>query len=272
VKKWRVAEEPDESGYVFTNDGAQVGDRWSALSELFDEATFRHLDRLGVGPGWHCLDVGAGGGRVAQWLADRVVPEGSVTASDIDTRWLDALDDPRLRVLRHDATRDPLPAAYDLVHTRLVLVHLPDVEAVLDRLVGALRPGGWVLLEEFDVSFVGGVCHDPQTDAERLANLVDSQFVALVRARGARPDLAHNLWRLLVQRGLVQARAEGTFVIGGSAASRLLLSNYQQVQDHLLESGGVSVEDFRAHLADLRAGTLPVSLPAMVRTWARRPP
>lgn len=258
------------TGYLLTNDAAEVTDRWAALGELFDEATFRHLGRLGVTAGWHCLDVGAGGGRVAQWLADRVEPGGSVTATDIDTRWLTQLNDPRLRVLRHDVTRDPLPQRYDLIHTRLVLVHLTDVEAVLDRLVAALTPGGWVLLEEFDVALLPGGCHDPQTDAERLASRVHAEFTAVVRARGGHPDLAHQLWRLLSQRGLVEVGVEGSFVIGGSAAHRLLLANYLQVHDQLLASGRLSPADLRAHLADLRAETLPLSLPAMVRTWGRR--
>jgi trans-aconitate methyltransferase len=46
---------------------------------------------------------------------------------------------------------DPLPdAAFDLIHARLVLIHVPEREEVLARLVAALKPGGWMVEEEFD--------------------------------------------------------------------------------------------------------------------------
>jgi len=46
---------------------------------------------------------------------------------------------------------DPLPeAAFDLVHTRLVLVHLPERDRVLERLIAALKPGGWIAADELD--------------------------------------------------------------------------------------------------------------------------
>lgn len=63
-------------GCVLANDRGQVADRCSALSELFDDATFAHLDRLGVawcGAAW---TSGAGRGRLTQWLADNVGTDG----------------------------------------------------------------------------------------------------------------------------------------------------------------------------------------------------
>jgi ubiquinone/menaquinone biosynthesis C-methylase UbiE len=95
-----------------------------------------------VAEGWHCLEVGAGGGSIATWLCDRVGAAGHVVATDIDPRFLDAVGSPNLEVRRHDIASDPLPeAAFDLVHTRLVLVHLPEREAALRRIVRALKPG-----------------------------------------------------------------------------------------------------------------------------------
>jgi chemotaxis methyl-accepting protein methylase len=48
-----------------------------------------------------------------------------------------------VRVERHDVAADPVPEnAYDLIHARLVLVHLPERDRVLATLAAALRPGG----------------------------------------------------------------------------------------------------------------------------------
>ena len=72
-------------------------------------------------------------------------------ATDLDTRFLETLSIPNLEVRRHDIVTDPLPeSTFDLIHVRLVLVHLSQWESVLERLVAALKPGGWLVGEEFD--------------------------------------------------------------------------------------------------------------------------
>src|SRR4030095_15694392 len=92
-----------------------------------------------------------GGGASAGGLSERVGDAGRVLVTDIDIRFLEALNIPRLEVFRHDITRDPLlEGAFDLVHTRMVLIHLPERDDVLRRLVAALKPGGWLVCEEFD--------------------------------------------------------------------------------------------------------------------------
>jgi hypothetical protein len=95
-----------EGCYVLDN-AAEARARFEALPRIYDPGTFRHLAALGVGEGWRCLEVGAGGGSVARWLADRVGPVGHVLATDIDTRFLDALAGPTLEVRRHDVTAHP---------------------------------------------------------------------------------------------------------------------------------------------------------------------
>src|SRR5438477_229199 len=93
--------------------------------------------------------AGAGGGSIALWLAEQVGPSGSVLATDIDTRFLEGLARPNLAIRRHDIATDALPeAAFDLVHARFVLVHVPQRDTALQRMVRALKPGGWLVVEE----------------------------------------------------------------------------------------------------------------------------
>jgi SAM-dependent methyltransferase len=94
--------------------------RLRLLQEFHDPLTIGQLDAIGVGEGWSCLDVGAGGGSVTQMLSERVGSTGSVLAVDLDTSLLDALATDRIEVRRHDLLSEPLPRdAFDLVHARL---------------------------------------------------------------------------------------------------------------------------------------------------------
>ena len=79
------------------------------LEEYHDPLTVSQLDAIGVGEGWRCLDVGAGGGSVTRMLAERVGSTGSVLAVDLDTSLLDELASDRVEVRRHDLLPIQLP-------------------------------------------------------------------------------------------------------------------------------------------------------------------
>jgi SAM-dependent methyltransferase len=87
-----------------------------------------------------------------RWPCQRVGSSGHVLATDIDTRFLECLDYPNLEVRRHNIGSEPLPeCAFDLVHGRLVLMHLPERERALQSMASPVKPGGWLLVEEGDV-------------------------------------------------------------------------------------------------------------------------
>lgn len=154
----------EPSGYVFDNDSAHSDVQHRCLAEALDPFSLERLAASGVGEGWRCLDIGTGGGSVARWLARRVGPTGEVVATDVKLKPVPA--EPGLRVERHDIRRDPLPdAGFDLIHARLVLQHLPEREAVLARLPAALRPGGWLVLDEFDTGYAPVVVGDERSRA-----------------------------------------------------------------------------------------------------------
>ncbi|MFD0776404.1 class I SAM-dependent methyltransferase, partial [Streptomonospora algeriensis] len=152
--------------------------------------TTERLAETGVGPGWRCLEVGAGGGSVGVWLARRVAPDGWVVVTDVKPVRMP--QKAGISVLRHDIARDPLPeAAFDVVHARLVLMHLPEREQVLAQLLRALRPGGWLQLDELDATHAPGLLTpeaeaDTPAAAELYARFHQAKFQAL-RAAGADP-------------------------------------------------------------------------------------
>src|SRR4051812_564017 len=116
-----------DEGYLLDNRQDEAGQRFAALATLFDPSTFRHLTAVGLRPGWRVWGAGAGGPTVPGWLAQQVGADGEVLATDIDPAWIAGPPPPpNLRVLRHDVGLDPPPGGpFDLVHARLVLVHVP---------------------------------------------------------------------------------------------------------------------------------------------------
>ena len=139
--------------YTLAQAGAEELERarLALLEEVCDPGTVLQLDAIGVGEGWRCLDVGAGGGSATRLLAERVGETGSVLALDLDVRLLEPLASDRVEVRRHDLLGEPLPqAAFDVVHARNLLMHLPARLDALRRLVAAVRPGGWLAVCEPD--------------------------------------------------------------------------------------------------------------------------
>ena len=135
--------------YIFDNAAeAETSERFASLDALYNFRTFRFLETVGIGPGWHCLEVGGGSGSVAAWMAERVGPSGYVLVTDIDPRFMERSAYRRsthIELRRHDIGTDPLPEqAFDLIHARLVLQHVPQRHDALAELgEAALRPRCW---------------------------------------------------------------------------------------------------------------------------------
>lgn len=241
------------------------------MSQLFDPSTFRHLETLGVAAGWRCWEVGAGGPSIPAWLADRVGPGGRVLATDIDLTWLPD-PAPPLEVRRHDVGRDDPPGdGFDLVHARLVLVHVPDRDQALRTMVEALRPGGWLLLEDADPALQPLICPDEHGPEQRLANRLRGGFRALLAERGADLAYGRTLPRRLREAGLVDVRADAFFPLTSPASNTLEAATIRQVRDQLLARGHATDDEIDRHLANVEAGRLDLATPPMISAWGRRP-
>jgi SAM-dependent methyltransferase len=240
-----------DGGYLLDDAARQAPARHGALADLFDPGTIRHLESCGIGTGWRCLEIGGGGGSIARWLADRVGPSGRVVATDIDTRFLDALDDPRIEVRRHDVTEPSLPdGPFDLVHARLVLVHVAGRDDALRRMAGALAPGGWLVTEEFDSS---SVAPDPSVNpGETLLN-THQALARLMADSGFDRRYGRLLFAKLRACGLIDVAAEARMFMcdRNSPAAALVRANFEQLRDALIDSGYVTALEFDADLAAL---------------------
>jgi SAM-dependent methyltransferase len=257
--------------YTFENSGTQAPTRFSALADIFDPGTIRHLTEIGVGAGWHCLEIGAGGGSIATWLCNRVGGNGRVLATDIDTRFLEALKRPNMEVTRHDIATDPLPQAkFDLVHFRLVLGHLPNRDAVLGRLVTALRPGGWILAEEFDSWSLHPDCSINEAETSLKA-------FAAMQAVLARHSFDGYYGRRLVARlrahNLAEISAEGRVFMyeGATSGADLTRAAISQTRDEMIDAGAISATEIERDLLQLNRPDFMMPSPIMWAVRGRRP-
>lgn len=131
--------------------------RLDHLARARDPKTFELLTKVGLTAGWRCLEVGSGNGSVAAFMGDAVGASGSVVSADIDLQFHGSVPS-NVQVMQLDVTSDALPVpdgGFDLVHARALLQHLPEREAVFDRLIDALAPGGWLVIEDGDMSGFG---------------------------------------------------------------------------------------------------------------------
>jgi SAM-dependent methyltransferase len=122
------------------------------MSSLLDPLELAYLARLGVRPGWRCLELGCGNGSISKALAGRVAPTGYVVASDIDLAYVSDLQTPCLEVRRIDILHDVIEKdSYDLVVARALLHHLKAARTAVERMVAALKRGGVLLSIEPDM-------------------------------------------------------------------------------------------------------------------------
>ncbi|MEX1103992.1 MAG: methyltransferase domain-containing protein [Dehalococcoidia bacterium] len=237
-----------EPEYVFDNARSEAQTRLTALEAFYDPVTIRHLEPV-VTPGSHCLEVGAGSGSIARWMSGRVGPTGRVVATDINTRLLASVAASNVEVRQHNIVSDPLEAgAFDLAHTRLVLVHLPERKHVVERLIAALKPGGWLVLQEFE-----SVRADPATfEGEHLLKTLVAMQDLMVD-RGADNKFGRRLFPILSSAGLDEVAAEGHIILlqGGRPEAELLRANFSQLHEALITSGRLTEQEFSEDVARL---------------------
>ncbi|MEV7625736.1 class I SAM-dependent methyltransferase [Actinoplanes sp. NPDC089786] len=224
------------SRYAFDNDHDESANRHRHLAAMYDDFTLRRITELGLAAGQRCLELGAGGGSVAARLAGL---GAKVLATDLNVRHLPP--DGRYDILQHDLRRDPVPAGpWDLIHARLLLLHLGSRAEILTRLAAALAPGGVLLIEDFETTFRKGVLRAP-TPAD--AAIYDAYHEALAErvmpSFGNDPTWAGRVHAAMLDAGLTDVTTEvhARSWPGGSAGALLQASNIVQQRAALRDAG-----------------------------------
>lgn len=236
------------SRYTLDNTWDKAERRLALLEAEYDPGTVSRMTRLGIAPGWRALELGAGRGSMARWMCEAVGPGGEVTAVDLEPRFLEADPRPNLQILRHDLVADGVPGAgYDLVHARMLLMHLPDRDQLLADMVRALRPGGVLLVEEADFYPIA-------TAASARYVETWERCVAVAGKAGGDWTWARQLPSLACAAGLVDVEAvsEVAYFRSGDLWARLLDLSWEQLTPALIADGAdrAGIDAARAELAD----------------------
>jgi SAM-dependent methyltransferase len=264
------------SEYIYDPSWSEERARLVALESVLDPGTIRVLEELGVGEGWRCLEVGAGAGSIVRWLCDRVGSSGHLVATDLDTRFLAEIDAPNLEVRTHDIVREPIEReAFDLVHSRDVLEHIPEREAVLDTMVAALRPGGWLVIEDVDFATAlrGGEGFGELSDATALLAKMWNSSVSSMHERGVDAEYGRRLpWRLRAH-GLeaVGGEVRGSLVTAGTQGRDLMLLSLTTLRPMLIQLGALTPEEADQLLDAVKAPDFMDFAPFHVAAWGRKP-
>lgn len=237
------------------------------------------LDRIGVGPGWRCLDLGCGAGGIADLLSARVGPSGAVVGLDPDPvslaaarQWAADLDLVNVAFVQGSAfAHDLPPASFDLVHLRYVMTTVGRHRQLLQAALALTRPGGYVALQEGEAS--GLACYPPHPAWDRLKGWL---LAAFERA-GGDCFAGRQVYRLLVEAGLEKVGFRPCLVGARPGdplqdylpqtvrSARALILRYGLATEAQLEA---AIAGCRRHLA--RPTTVQTSVIVM-QAWGRKP-
>ncbi|PBC69590.1 methyltransferase family protein [Streptomyces sp. TLI_235] len=263
--------------YAFDPTWAAELDRIHGIEATWDTTTIGRLEILGLGEGESFLEIGAGAGSIARWAASQVGPAGEVVATDLDTRFLQDLP-PDISVLQHDIRSDSLPHDhFDVVHARLVLSHLAERDAVLARAARACRPGGHLVIEEFDESdTLGGSMRRPHVNsawAEEALLQCWPAMGAFVATFGYDAAYGSRLAESLADCGLDQVQTAGNVAIlhGATPQSAAYRTSLAFLGRAMTRNGLLTDEQLNPVLALLDDPDFAMATPVLVTAWGRRP-
>ena len=234
---------------------------------LMDPETRRILLERGLRPEWRCLELGAGTGSIARWLARRC-PEGRVVATDVDIRHLRALRAENLERMRHDVVHDDFPdQAFDLIHARSLLANVPERDAVLPKIARWLAPGGWAVLEEPAL-----VVHD-SSPYPAFRRLFDAYERALALSHGCDVRWPRRLPLLLHDVGLREIGMQHTLQVVGDRgpAEQVWRTALEQARERMIAQELITEEDFARGVALLDDPSFVDVAMVLVSAWGRRP-
>ena len=236
------------------------------MERIADADSIRYLRQTGLRRGTRCLEIGAGAGSIAAWLADVAGPR-NVTATDIDTRFLGPLAEAGVRLVRHDCVSDAAPGGeFDLIHIRHVLEHVPEHDGVIGRVASWLAPDGWLVVEA--AFHIPEIAAHPAHARQKIAR---SRLLA-GRIGADLTTWARSLPAPLVAAGLVDVHAQGSLrpCRGATESSDFDRLTLLRLSDDLVSSGLLARADIDAALELYDDPTFVDYSTAVIAAWGRR--
>jgi SAM-dependent methyltransferase len=142
-------------------------------------------------------------------------------------------------VRRCDITQDSIePSSYDFVHARNLVAHLREPMAVLRRLTAAVKPGGWLMVEDVDNGTVEAA--DPAHPFAAAFDLCAQARIEFLLAAGVM-DLRYGrtLPVHMEDLKLTDGGNEAVALVGrgGSPMSQLMVKSFLPMDDAMVANG-----------------------------------
>lgn len=262
-----------ELAYVFDrHDDDHERARLKALQEIHDPTTIRLLSELNIGPGMACLEIGVGEGSIARHLAAIVGPTGKVVGIDINPRFVTNGAVPNLEVRSGDIASIALETgAYDLVHARLVMLHVSDRAGAMRNICQALKPGGVLLLEEPNLRTQSAVAHDPAITAsiERVYRATFAYYETI----GMDTTFGLRVPALLEANGFKEINfyTHTPLAAGGSTIALMRGVGASYIATELINTGLADGHDIAAYIAASHDPRVWTMYYATVSAWGYKP-
>jgi ubiquinone/menaquinone biosynthesis C-methylase UbiE len=269
----------EDSVYIMGTTDEEY-ERLRRQASMFERFAVSAFDRIGLGQGMTCLDVGSGPGEVMRLMAERVGPSGRVVGIDVD----DKLSQQALNQLRSKGysqcsiiTADlytldrTLPDLFDVVYARLVVQHLSDPLAGLKQMYQRVKPGGQLLIQDLYLPAIDS--DSPSILSREMRVVVDGVWGKA--GKDARAGL--NLPGHLIRAGI--GVPDGTDVGGGllpmREAAGMIMSVYKSVLPLALKLGVTTEERSKQFFAEgaeaISDGGSYALMPLMISVWKKKP-
>lgn len=263
--------------YVAGGGGASEAVRLEALQSGLDANTTRYLTRLGVRAGDACLEIGAGGGSIACWMARTVGSSGSVVATDLDTDQFAAAaaNYANLLVRTEDVAEGvaahPDGRLFDIAHARLVIGHVRDHARAIGNIVRVVRPGGWILVEDADFLWLG--LEEQPLYPERCMPVyfrVWKAVATFLQLRGFDVNWGRRLAHAMADAGLSDVAGEAVAMIGSPQVTAAMRQTIERFGPDVVRLQHLSAEDLSACLQALEAPGAIFTGSPLFSVWGRR--
>lgn len=237
------------SQYVFSDSqNAKELERLQAIEQVFDPASRKQIQTTGITSNWRCLEVGAGAGSITQWMATVVGQGGKVVAIDLDTRFVANIKLSNVEVLEGDIRHFQFESrSFDLVHARYVLIHLPDFQVALSRMIDLLKPGGWLVIEEPDFSAARAIIGEESVC--QSVNRVNQAILQMFSNRSMDYALGVKLPAIFQRFSLQQLSVENYTPLskGGSGVATVMKMSTIQLAEKYIETGKATQQDIEQY-------------------------
>jgi hypothetical protein len=143
----------------------------------------------------------------------------------------------------------------------------------VERIFHALKPGGYLLIEDFDVTWRFPVLASPDKEGSELFWKVVNGIHELLCQAGMDLAWAREAYESLTEVGYTQLGYRGFCDVwkGGSIGASLHHANAMQVAENLIANGMATERELDAFAALIEDPRFAVSSYLMLATWGRRP-